>query len=38
VKDDTLYSIPWNPVNITANNIVATDPYNAPVLPPFIKE
>jgi hypothetical protein len=38
VKEDTAYSIPWNPVNINANTTVATEPYNAPALPPFIKE
>jgi hypothetical protein len=38
VKEETEYSIPWKPVNITANNIVATEPYNAPFLSPCIKE
>ena len=38
VKDDTLYSNPWNPVNITANNTVAIEPYKAPFLSPCIKE
>jgi hypothetical protein len=38
VKEDTLYSIPWNPVNIKANNTVAIEPYIAPFLPPWIKE
>jgi len=38
VKDDTLYSIPWNTVKIKANNTVATEPYNAPFLSPCINE
>ena len=38
VKDETLYSIPWKPVKITANNIVAIEPYKAPFLFPWIKE
>jgi hypothetical protein len=38
VKDDTPYSKPWKPVNITANNTVATEPYNAPILSPWINE
>jgi hypothetical protein len=38
VNDDTLYSIPWKQVNITANITVAIDPYNAPFLSPAIKE
>jgi hypothetical protein len=38
VKEDTLYSIPWNAVNIIANNTVAIEPYKAPFLPPCIKE
>jgi hypothetical protein len=37
VKEDTLYSIPWKPVKIIANNIVAIDPYKAPFLSPCIK-
>jgi len=38
VKDDTLYSIPWNTVKIIANKTVAIEPYIAPFLPPNIKE
>jgi hypothetical protein len=38
VKDDTLYSTPWKPVKITANSIVAIEPYKAPLLSPWIKE
>jgi hypothetical protein len=38
VKEDTEYSIPWNTVNIIANNIVAIEPYKAPFLSPCIKE
>jgi len=38
VNDATLYSIPWKPVNIIANNIVKIEPYKAPILPPCIKE
>jgi hypothetical protein len=37
VKEDTLYSKPWKPVNIAANKIVATEPYKAAVLLPCIK-
>jgi len=38
VKDDTLYSTPWKPVNITANKTVASKPYKVPLLLPCIKE
>ena len=38
MKDETLYSIPWKPVKITANNMVAIEPYKAPFLLPWIKE
>ena len=37
VKDDTLYSTPWNRVNIKASATVKIVPYNAPDLSPFIK-
>ena len=38
VKDETEYSTPWKTVNITANIIVNTKPYNDPLLFPCIKE
>jgi hypothetical protein len=38
VKDDTVYSTPWNPVNIIANIIVNTKPYKLPFLLPCINE
>jgi hypothetical protein len=38
VKEDTLYSIAWNPVKTIAKIIVATDPYKDPFLFPWIKE
>jgi hypothetical protein len=38
VKDDTLYSKPWNPVNIIAKSTVAIEPYKAPLLLPWMKE
>jgi len=38
VKEETVYSIPWKPVNITAKNTVATNPYKVPLLFPCIKE
>ena len=38
VKDEKLYSNAWKPVKITANIIVAIEPYNAPLLSPWIKE
>ena len=38
VKEETLYSMPWNIVNTTAKKIVAINPYNVPALFPWIKE
>jgi len=38
VKEETLYSIPWNIVNIVASTTVIIDPYKAPLLSPLIKE
>jgi hypothetical protein len=38
VKEETVYSIPCKPVNITANKTVATKPYKVPLLLPCIKE
>jgi len=38
VKEDTLYSTPWNPVKAIANITVAIAPYKVPSLSPFIKE
>jgi hypothetical protein len=38
VKEDTEYSTPWKNVNIIANTIVTTVPYNAPFLLPCINE
>jgi len=38
VKEETVYSIPWKPVNTIANNTVATSPYKEPPLFPCIKE
>lgn len=38
VNDDTLYSTAWKNVKTVANNTVATEPYNEPILPPSIKE
>ena len=38
MNEETLYSTPWNAVNITANTTVATNPYKVPLLFPCIKE
>jgi hypothetical protein len=38
VNEETLYSIPWNKVNIKANITVKIVPYKAPDLSPLIKE
>lgn len=38
VKEETVYSIPWKPVKISAKIIVATKPYKAPLLFPCIIE
>ena len=38
VKEDTLYSIPWNSVKTKANIMVAIAPFRAPFLSPLIKE
>ena len=38
MKEETVYSIPWHTVNITAKIIVAIKPYNTPGLFPCINE
>ena len=37
MNEETLYSTPWNIVNIKANTTVKIVPYNAPDLSPFIR-